>query len=380
MKHVYSILFKKTSLMLLSGIISTLSFAQTSPCGPIVENFNNNANGMAGFSSSTVNSQAPGFTFNAGQGGNPDGDLRRCGIPSGGTVYELTTPTYRTLNSQTAVGYGFELSGAVVVSRVVVILQYIDNTGMINSVEVANFAPSYTGPSGGIATECRSIAIASYPGFDPGDAYRLIFQFTAASASNNNQCIVFDDFRTTGAGSQAPLPVSFTNFSVRKLGAGVQAAWNVAGEKDVLKYEIERSTNGRDFTKIGEVAATGGNTGYLFTDAQPVNGVAFYRVRNIDLDGKFKYTQVARLNLSKVIALRAFPQPAKNEVTIEHGNVSGKGMITVNSADGRRVLAMDVKPDMNQTTINITTLKPGLYIVRFDNGAGQAESLKIVKQ
>jgi|GEM_PF-1190266 len=379
MKHVYSSLAKKTGLAVLSAFIAGASLAQTLPCGPIVENFNTPGNGMAGFTSSTENSTAPGFTYNAGTG-NSDGYLQRCGITAGGTVFEIVTPTYRTLASQTSVGYGFELSGAVKVSRVVALLQFIDIAGNITTVEVANFAPSYTGPGANdVATECRSVAISSYPGFDPGDSYRFIFQFTASSASNSNQCIEFDDFRTTGAAAQAPLPVTFTNFTARKSGTGVQVYWNVAGEKDVLRYEIERSSNGRDFVKIGEVAANT-NAGYMFTDNQAQNGVVFYRVRNVDLDGKFTYTSVARVNLNKVISLKAFPQPALNNLTIEHGNVSGKGLLTLATADGRTVYQSDIRPEVNQTVINLSSFRPGMYIVRFDDGSGNVESIKIVKQ
>jgi hypothetical protein len=376
MKHVYTF-FSKVGLLLAFGLLGITSFAQTSPCGPIVENFDNTGGTMAGFTSSTVNSTATGFTYNPGGG---DGYLQRCNISTGGVVYELNTPTYRTLPTQTSVGYGFELSGAVKVSRVIVLLQYIDATGAITTVEVANFVPTYSNPgSSGLAVECRSVSINTYAGFDPGEAYRFIFQLTASSASNANQCITFDDFRTTGAGAQAPLPVTFTNISARKAGSGVNIFWNVAGEKDVLRYEIERSINGRDFTKIGEVAANS-NSGYLFADNQPINGVSFYRVRNVDIDGKFTYTSVARVNLSKIIALKAFPQPANNTLTIEHGSVNGKGMLSLSTADGRTVFQSDIKPDVNQTVINLSAYRPGLYIVRFDNGSGEVESIKVLKQ
>lgn len=379
MKHLYSFFIKKTQLLVFSGLLTGIVSAQTptSPCGPVVENFDNTGGTMAGFTSSTVNSNAAGFTYNAGGG---DGYLQRCNVPTGGVVYELTTPTYRTLASQTSVGYGFELSGAVKVSRVVVFLQYIDVTGAITTVEVANFAPSYNnaGPNG-IAAECRALTINTYAGFDPGEAYRFIFQFTASSASNASQCITFDDFKTTGTPAQAPLPVTFTNVAAKKSGTGVQVLWNVAGEKDVLRYEIERSSNGRDFTKIGEVAS-GSTSGYMFVDNQPVNGVGFYRVRNVDLDGKFTYTSIVRVNLNKVIALKAFPQPAQNTLTVEHGSVNGKGVLTLSTADGRVVFQSDIKPDVNQSVINLSSYRAGMYIVRFDSGSGSIESIKIVKQ
>ena len=375
MIHLYPVLRKKaalfSSILVLTG--SSL-FAQTGTCGPIVENF---TNGSAGFSSSTLNSTAPGFTY-ATQASN--GFLQRCSVSSPGTVYEITTPTYQTLNGQTTVGYGFELSGQVAASNVTVFLQYFDNANNINTVQVANFAPTYIGGgSNATATICQNFNISSYTGFTVGDRYRFVIQVTSSTASNSNQCIVFDNFRTTGGTNAAPLPVTFTGFVARKSGNSVQAIWNVAGERDVLRYEVERSTNGRDFTLAGTVTATGA-AAYSFTDNQPISGVSFYRVRNVDVDGKFRYTAIVRVNTADRIAIKAFPQPVRGQLTIEHPAISGKGNITVTSASGQVIRRMDVKGDDTQTIIDLSSAQSGIYIVRFDNGNGTVEQLKVVKQ
>jgi hypothetical protein len=380
MKHAYSFLSTKAFIVLaiyFGLTVPMTASAQGSTCGPIVENFDNTGGTMAGFTSSTVHSTAAGFTYNKPAA---DGYLQRCNIPSGSSVYEIVTPTFVSLASQTAVGYGFELSGIVNVSRVVVLLQYSDNSGNVNTVEVENFAPSYSGPTEfDIASICKSVAINSFTGFTPGEPFRFIFQFTSGSASGAGQCMTFDDFRTTGVNAQAPLPVTFTNFTAKRSGSAVQTIWNVAGEKDVARYEIERSVNRKDFIKVGEVSADG-KTAYSFTDNAPVSGVSFYRVRNIDLDTRSKYTPIARVNLNKKISLRAFPIPAATEVNIEHGSVGGKGTLTITTTDGRVVRSLEIKPDVNLTTISLVNLKSGLYIIRFNDGSGNTESFKLVKQ
>jgi predicted helicase len=129
---------------------------------------------------------------------------------------------------------------------------------------------------------------------------------------------------------------------------------------------------------VGEVTATGSDS-YSFIDEKPANGISFYRVRNIDIDGKYKYTTIVRVNLNRSIELRAYPQPAKDEITIEHASAA-KGILTLATATGQVVKTLQVKPDANQTSINITSLNRGLYIVRFDNGEGSIESLRVVKQ
>ena len=370
-----------SSRIFLSAVILTLlgyaASSQTSPCGTVVQNFNTASNGMAGFTSSTKSSVQPGFTY-ASTGVNT-GFMERCAIPSGGSVYEISSPTYQSFASQTTIGYGFELSGPVVVSNVIAYLLYIDNTNQVNSIFMASITPVYAGTgSNTLATICQTFDISSVNGFTPGEAYRIVLDLTAAQSSNNNQCIVFDNFRTTGTNAAAPLPVSFTGFGAKKIDAGVQLIWNVAGEKDVASYEVERSTTGAIFTKLGSVAATN-STAYSFVDNQSVSGTIFYRIKEVDVDGHFKYSTIARLNLSSVIQLRAYPSPARDQVTIEHSPTS-KGSLNITTTDGRVVKQVDIRPDLNQAVINISALKAGMYIVRFTNANGQTETTKLIKE
>jgi hypothetical protein len=191
--------------------------------------------------------------------------------------------------------------------------------------------------------------------------------------------MVFDNFRTTGLTALIPLPVHFSDFVGRKQGNSVFLIWSVAGEKDVLKYEIERSQNGKDFVKIGEVEAEE-RTSYSFTDVQPINGVNFYRVRNIDLDGNYKYSTIIRMNMGKTIVLKAYPQPALSDLTIEHGAVAELGTLSIVNSNGQVVKRVSINGDVNQTVISLSGLNSGVYVVRFDNGKGQVETLKVVKQ
>jgi len=348
-----------------------------STCGPIVEDFNNLAEAEAGFSSNVQGSTDPGFVF-ASSGQN--GYLQRCNTTAN-VIYQIHTPTYQTAVSQTSVGYGFDLAGAVQATEVIVFLEYTNSiTGTTGTAYVNTITPAYSGPgNSGVATICTSFPISSISGFTAGDKYRLYFLVRAGSSSNANQCMEFDNFRTTGLEALIPLPVHFSDFIGRKQGNSVLLVWSVAGEKDVLKYEIERSQNGRDFVKIGEVTAEE-RTSYSYTDAQPVNGVNFYRVRNVDLDGNYKYTTIIRVNMGKTIVLKAYPQPALSDLTIEHSEVAAQGSISIVNSNGQVVKRVAVNTDVNQTIISLAGLNSGIYVVRFDNGKGQVETLKVVKQ
>lgn len=368
---------KKLWLLVLAGGIGYSGLTQTSPCGPLVENFNTASNGMAGFSSSTLHTTEPGFTY--ATTGQNSGFLQRCAVPSGGTTFEIISPTYISFASQTTIGYGFELSGPVAVSNVIAYLLYVDNNNKTNSVFMASITPTYTGTGNNtLATVCQTFDVSTVTGFTPGEAYQIVLDITAAQSSNNNQCIVFDNFRTTGTFSNAPLPVTFTGFGAKKLETGIQLIWNVANERGVQTYIVEKSTTGREFTQLGQVPASN-STAYSFLDNSASSGINFYRIKEVDIDGKFRYSTIVRLNLDKTIVLKAYPSPAKDEVTIEHA-LANKGTLSLTTADGRIVKQIDIIPGLNQSIINISSLKAGLYIVRFVNENGGIEITKLIKE
>jgi hypothetical protein len=374
MQQFYSL--RKLALMLCATFLGYSAISQTSPCGQVVENFDATGGSMAGFSSYVDNSTAAGFSY---QQTGPNGYLQRCGIPASGSTYQLVTPTYQSAASQTVAGYGFELSGAVNVSTIIVHFEYVDNTNTVNSILAGFVMPSYSGSGGNsMATICNTFSFVGLPGFTPGEAYRFRFEIVAGSSSNNNQCITFDNFRTTGFRSNASLPVTFSAFGAKQTSKGIELIWNVAAEQDVQTYIVERSSTGADFSKLGEVAASK-QTAYSFLDNQPVAGNAFYRIKEVDIDGKSKYSPIVRLNLDRNIALRAYPSPATSEVTIEH-SATDKGTVSIVTTDGRIVKQIEVKPQMTQTFVNTSTLKAGLYVVRFVGADGKTQTTKLVKQ
>jgi hypothetical protein len=374
MEQFYSL--RKIAVMLSATFLSYSAISQaTAPCGVVAQDFNTSG-GMAGFTSSVPGSTAPGFTY--GQTGQ-NGYLQRCNVSAPGSTYEIVSPTYQSTTSQTSAGYGFELSGGVNVSTIIVYFDYIDNTNRVNPVFAGIIIPSYTGTgANATATICNSFAFSSALGFTAGDRYQFRFDLIAGSASNNNQCIIFDNFRTTGAVSNSPLPVTFTAFGANQTSKGIDLIWNVTAERNVQTYVVERSSTGADFAKLGEVAANNA-TAYSFLDNQPIAGMTFYRIKEVDIDGKSKYSPVVRLNLERNIALRAYPSPATTEVTIEH-SATDKGTISITTADGRIVKQIDVKPQMTQSFINTSTLKAGLYVVRFVGADGKAQTTKLIKQ
>lgn len=175
------------------------------------------------------------------------------------------------------------------------------------------------------------------------------------------------------------LPVSFINFEAKKESSGTRLIWNIERQQNVVRYEVQKSTDGILFTSIGSVTATAQNS-YSFIDAQiaPKN---FYRIKSIDLDGRYQYSSVVQYSEGRSsITFAVLPTVVHNEVVVQHNTASQKSRITILSADGRIVKTVLPALGLQQTTINLATQKAGAYIIRFEDGTGAVESKKIIKQ
>ena len=79
------------------------------------------------------------------------------------------------------------------------------------------------------------------------------------------------------------------------------------------------------------------------------------------------------------VVLKAFPSPARNEVTVQHGTILN-GRLSISTADGRQVKLVNISMEMLQTTIDISSLHAGLYLIRILNDNGSSEALRVIKQ
>ncbi len=118
--------------------------------------------------------------------------------------------------------------------------------------------------------------------------------------------------------------------------------------------------------KIGTVNAHGGSnvTGYNFTDRSPATGNNFYRLRQVDNDGKFSYSPVRLINFDALQNISVYPNPFGNIVTINTGN-RPIGIVTVVDITGKTVY--HAKIDKTVETLNLAQLSAGTYTI-INNG------------
>ena len=360
--------FLKSSVLFASLLLGGHTAFSQSICGPVVEDFDNTSGSTAGFTGD----------MNLATSGS-DGYLEKDKVLAG-AVYSVTTPTYQLPNSASFIGYGFTLDGTQRVARVEakIIFRSTLNDEVITAF-LGQFVPTYS-PGSTEASFCRAVALNELPGFPTGGQYRLRFEFTSNTGEGTvGQTITFDDFRTNGTLSQAPLPVTFVGFDARRLNTAVLLTWKIAGEENVDRYEVERSEDGRSFSRIGQIQSHGKDT-YTFSDETPLK-TGYYRIKNVDRDGAFQYSTIARLSGGKSsIVLRAFPQPVVSQLTLQHPQVEGKTLVSLTSAEGRVVRSLQPASGSMQTFVDMSGLAKGVYFLRIQQENGETQTLKVLKQ
>ncbi|RTQ46548.1 T9SS type A sorting domain-containing protein [Hymenobacter gummosus] len=177
------------------------------------------------------------------------------------------------------------------------------------------------------------------------------------------------------------LPVVLTDFTAAPDGPGaVRLAWATAQEENSAAFEVERSLDGRTFARVGRRAAAGHSTSprhyHLLDENLPAGApLLYYRLRQIDQDGTFSYSEVraVRRPAADAPALAVYPNPAAHAARLS-GAAPGAAVQVVDVL-GRVVLAATADAAGQARLVLPAALPAGVYIVR-----SGAQTGRLVKQ
>jgi hypothetical protein len=166
------------------------------------------------------------------------------------------------------------------------------------------------------------------------------------------------------------LPSSGINLSAALNGNDVLLKWKTATEINSDHFEIERSTDGRNFSLIGMKNAAGNSVTEVNYDQVDPNmnaSIYYYRLKLVDVDGRFTYSNIAMVRKSgSVKAIKMFPNPAVSQLNLEFSNAKGNYVISVYNQAGQEVLSQksSITYGVQYITINRNSLASGSYLVR----------------
>ncbi len=165
----------------------------------------------------------------------------------------------------------------------------------------------------------------------------------------------------------SPLPVRWITFSAR-LDDGNRAVldWKV-DESLVSYYEVERSSNARDFRRVTTMPGQGnGIRQYSFIDPITAAGRVYYRIRQVDLDGSYSYSSIVTVAAHIGIQFRTYPNPAREKVTVEIGPEYVGTRLNLVSTAG--IVLRQIAVTEPVFTLYMEDCAPGIYLLSTFDG------------
>ena len=170
------------------------------------------------------------------------------------------------------------------------------------------------------------------------------------------------------------LPVTFNNFTLSKVNKTALVKWSTATEINSKNFEVQRSIDGRSFVTISTVAAKGAASEYSFVDEKPFAGVNYYRLKQVDNDGKFAISAIKTIKFDTDVkfVINIYPNPASEILNVKVSNADAKQIRIFNSL-GKSVYTTNVVSTNNQ--ILVSKLTTGAYFVEITmiDGSKQVE-------
>jgi hypothetical protein len=161
------------------------------------------------------------------------------------------------------------------------------------------------------------------------------------------------------------LPVSWLYVKAEAKGTDALISWATGSEQNADKFIVEHSKDGIAFTKAGETDANNNPSGssYSFRHLQPGNGVVYYRIKQVDKDGKSTYSKTMTLLFKEGMKTPVlFPNPASTVVNIVMPSGAIAKTVELYDAAGRLVNREQLQ-GIQSATLSLESLKAGKYIV-----------------
>ncbi len=170
------------------------------------------------------------------------------------------------------------------------------------------------------------------------------------------------DSNVVGAGKPSiPLPVRIVNFSAKQINKSIQLNWKVENEVNFKQYAVEYSIDGKDFKELKTIAAT--NQSQYSYQTEKIDANQYYRLKLIDNEGKFSYSQTITLNFKlSNLNFSVYPNPAKDNINIQLKNLNTNCVLQLVDATGKVVKKIDsISNDIHISTKHLVN---GMYHIQ----------------
>jgi hypothetical protein len=180
------------------------------------------------------------------------------------------------------------------------------------------------------------------------------------------------------------LPVTLESFTAVSEGTQVNLNWTISNSIDFSSFEIERSSDGSDFSTIGVVRYSEGVDAYEFPDLSPLPGKNYYRLKLMDLNGKYTVSQVQWISFGGLNSneFSVFPNPASNFINIQINTIASQTVqVSLFDNTGRLLSEKNFNVESGNNAFTMDDIKnygTGMYFIRLNmNGSLYMQKLLI---
>lgn len=199
-----------------------------------------------------------------------------------------------------------------------------------------------------------------------------------------------DDIKISGCASGGPLPVEFLNVSAAKKEAGISIDWSTASETNSNFFDVEKSIDGGlNWNLVSTIKASGNSAvikKYNAWDTKQVAGLNYYRIKQVDLDGKFKYSYTVLLKATFDNASAAvISNPFNSNIVIDFLSKKNQQVVaTLFDVTGKKIATdkLTIPTGASRKTFEKgSTIQKGIYIlIIVDENGSSIYKGKLVKQ
>ncbi len=248
----------------------------------------------------------------------------------------------------------------------------LDNTGTASNADVTLY---WKDQSGSGINNYTDLQISHYTGSE----WENLGQ--SAIASNDPGWIrvtgvsSFSPFSFGSTDGSNPLPVELVTFTATEKGNNVMLDWQTASELNNDFFEIQRSEDGEAWDVIGQVAGNGTINevvNYSYVDIRPLYGTSYYRLRQVDFDGRFEYSNIESVNFTldkDQIEVSIYPNPTSDDninIRLLTPNRRNKVKLKMVDISGKLYLDQTVEAEKFSQDIKVIpdrALNSGIYIL-----------------
>ncbi|MFM9051890.1 MAG: hypothetical protein ACKOKF_06190 [Bacteroidota bacterium] len=193
---------------------------------------------------------------------------------------------------------------------------------------------SFENGTGAIITGNGGFVINNGPAVNNGSLFGCVGQYP---------CGVYPCYISSMCGTSTVLPVEWLSFEVSAMNNGRLLKWSTATESNTDFFQVQISTDGKEFETIGHLAAAGNSStirSYEFFDQETRNGTLYYRIRQIDYDGQFMLSETRFFIDKTENTIMVIPNPiTESKFHLQKdNNLDGEWQVILYDQLGRKIL------------------------------------------